>query len=248
MSDENRLTKQRKQAQNLQKGSVDAFLKKVAQTPMASSALGRSGAARGRLLFAMDATASRQPAWDRAATIQAEMFHQTDAIGGLDVQLAFYRGYGEFKVSKWASQASELTRLMTSVTCLAGETQIGKVLSHARNSAREGKVNALVFVGDACEEDVDYLGKRAGELGMLGVPAFMFHEGDDPVTAYAFKQIATLTRGAYCRFDAASADQLKELLGAVAVYAAGGRKALADYGSRQGGAIQMIAHQVTGEK
>ena len=42
----------------------------------------------------------------------------------------------------------------------------------------------------------------------------------------AFKEIARLTRGAYCHFDAGSAGQLRALLAAVAVYATGGRKAL----------------------
>ena len=55
----------------------------------------------------------------------------------------------------------------------------------------------------------------AGELGMLGVPAFFFHEGGDPTAQSCFRQMAKLTRGAYCHFDASSAAQLKELLSAV---------------------------------
>ncbi len=218
---------------------VDAFLNKVAAIPKDNS-----GAARGRLMFAMDATASRQPTWDRAANIQGEMFSATSALGGLDVQLSFFRGFGEFKVSHWTSNTGELLRLMTSVNCFAGETQIGKVLKQALNETRKRRVNALVFVGDSMEEDIDGLGKLAGELGLNGVPVFMFQEGADPVTEFAFKEIARLSGGACVRFDAGSADMLKKLLGAVAVFAAGGHRALSDLANRQGGAILSLTHQL----
>lgn len=223
------------------RGEVDAFLEKVARTPAMPRADGR-----GRLMFGMDATASRQPTWDRAARLQGEMFLVTKELGGLDVQLAFFRGFGEFKVSKWTADAAELTRLMTGVGCLAGETQIGKLLKHAVNETKKRRINALVYVGDCLEEDVDALGRTAGELGILGVPAFMFHEGEDPIARFGFQQIAKLTGGAYCSFDGASAETLKELLAAVAVYAAGGRKALEDHAKTKGGDVLAIAHQVGG--
>lgn len=214
---------------------VDAFLSKVAVTPKRTQNAGK----RGRLMFAMDATASRQPTWDTAAGIQGQMFVETSALGGLDIQLAFYRGFGEFRVSPWTDNEKELLRLMTSVFCLAGQTQIGKVLKHAVNEARDGHLNALVFVGDMVEEDVDALGKTAGELGLLGVPAFIFHEGDDAVAKFAFQQIATLTGGACMRFDANSAEILRELLAAVAVFAAGGRPALENRAQKGGVALQI---------
>ena len=84
----------------------------------------------------------------------------------------------------------------------------------------------------------------AGQLGLHGVPAFIFHEGDNPAAARAFQQIAKLTNGAYCSFDSASAQQLRDLLSAVAVYAAGGRTALEDYGKRTGGAALRLTSQV----
>jgi hypothetical protein len=121
---------------------------------------------------------------------------------------------------------------MTRVTCAGGYTQIRKVLSHAREEAGRKPVNALVYVGDCMEEDVDDLCGRAGELALLGVPAFLFQEGGDTRAERAFREIARLTKGAYCRFDAGSAAQLQALLSAVAVYAAGGRKALAALGGR----------------
>ncbi|MDD9878462.1 MAG: VWA domain-containing protein [Magnetovibrio sp.] len=222
---------------------VDAFLRQVAAAPAPAAAEGR-----GRLMFAMDATASRQPTWDRAAHIQAEMFEVTADLGGLDVQLAFYRGFGEFKVSNWTNNARELLQLMTSVTCLAGETQLGKVLKHARNESKKRRVGALVFVGDSFEEDVDKVGKVAGELGILGLPAFIFHEGSDPLAAFAFQQIAKLSGGACCHFDSASADTLRDLLRAVAVYAAGGRPALENHARGQGGQVKLLADQMSAGK
>ncbi len=218
---------------------VDAFLAKVRSTPIV-----RPADERGRLIFAMDATASREHAWDRACNIQGEMFRETAALGGLDIQLCYYRGFGEFKASSWLSSSDELLKNMTSVSCRGGFTQIEKVLRQALKQTRQRKVQALVFVGDSMEEDVDHLCQLAGELGMTGVPAFMFHEGSEPVAQQAFKQIARLTRGAYCSFDATSAGQLRDLLRAVAVYAAGGQRALQDFSKGRSDAVLKLSHQL----
>jgi hypothetical protein len=209
---------------------VQGFLSEVARTPAARPAGGR-----GRLIFAMDATASREPTWDRACHIQGEMFEQTAALGGLDIQLVHYRGYREFHASPWLGDSEELLARMTAVSCLGGYTQIGRVLRHAADETRRRKVNALVFVGDCVEEDADALCNLAGELGLLGVPVFVFHEGGVASAARVLRQVAQLSGGAYCPFDANSAQQLRDLLGAVAVYAAGGRRALEDFGKRTGG-------------
>jgi hypothetical protein len=185
---------------------VAAFLKKVGETPPLTT--GKPGE-RGRLIFAMDATASREPSWDQACQIQGEMFSETAALGGLEVQLVFYRGFGECRASKWAPNAIELLRLMTGVRCRGGQTQISKILDHAKREAEKCHINALVFVGDALEEDIDRVCHKAGELGLLGVPMFLFHEGGDPVAERGFRELARLTGGAYCPFDAESAQQLK---------------------------------------
>ena len=186
----------------------------------------RKAEGRGRLIFAMDATMSREGTWDMALALQADMFHAVKAVGGLDVQLVYFRGTAECRASRWVSDPEALAALMTRVHCAGGFTQIGKVLSHARAESGKKPVNALVYVGDCMEEDIDDLCGRAGELALLGAPVFLFQEGVDARAEKAFREIARLTKGAYCRFDAGSAAQLKELLSAVAVYAAGGRKAL----------------------
>lgn len=219
--------------------AVDAFVREVGRLPTPPV----SGA-RGRLLFAMDATASREPTWDHACGIQGEMFVAADTLGGLEVRLGFYRGLDEFKVSRWTSDGRELARLMGGVRCLAGHTQIARLLRYGAEQRREGRVDALVFVGDCCEEDADQIRHEAGQLGLLGLPVFVFQEGNDHTASRLFPEIAKLTRGAYCRFDRASPDQLKRLLGAVAAYAAGGRAALLRYGEEKGGTAALLTSQM----
>src|SRR6476660_8721184 len=216
---------------------VAAFLDQVKSLGAA-----QTGGKRGRLIFALDATMSRQPTWDSACALQADMFREAASIGGLDIQLVYFRGLSECRASGWVAQSDKLAELMSRIDCRGGQTQIGKVLNHARQEHARRKVQALVFVGDAMEEPIDALCQAAGELGLLGVPVFMFQEGADAVAENAYREIARLSGGAYCRFDAGSAHQLGELLRAVAAYAAGGIKALADLSKkRSAGAQQLLA-------
>jgi hypothetical protein len=173
------------------------------------------------------------------------MFREAAAIGGLDIQLVYYRGLAESRATSWVSQADRLARLMEHIDCRGGHTQIGKLVAHAAHARRETqrtKVQAMVFVGDAMEEKLDDLCQAAGELGLLGAPAFMFQEGYDPIAEQAFREIARLTRGAYGRFDPGAAHQLSQLLRAAAAYAAGGIRALENLSARRDpGAIKLIA-------
>jgi hypothetical protein len=219
------------------RAEIDSFLAKV----KGLAPIGEPGR-RGRLIFALDATMSRQPMWDTACQLQADMFREAEAIGGLDVQLVYYRGLGECRASRWVSQAERLAGLMEQIDCRGGHTQIGKVIAHAKRETQIKTVQALVFVGDAMEEKLDDLCHAAGELGLLGVPTFMFQEGFDPITEQAFREIARLTRGAYCRFDPGAAHQLAELLRAAAAYAAGGLRALENLSrQQQSGAVKLLA-------
>jgi hypothetical protein len=172
------------------------------------------------------------------------MFVETAALGGLDVQLVYYRGFDECRASRWVDNPSDLVRLMTGVFCLAGQTKIGRVLQHAVRETQKKRVAALVFVGDCFEEKLDEAGQIAGQLGLLGVRAFVFQEGHNPEAERAFRHIAQLTNGAHCRFDSSSPRQLRDLLGAVAAYAAGGQRALADMSKRSGAAVRLLASQV----
>jgi len=236
----NNRERQRPVPANRQSAEVSAFLEQVASLPTRV----RPAAAKGRLIFAMDATASREPTWDRASRIQGEMFEAASNLGGIEIQLVYYRSYAECKASRWLRTATELHDAMRAVTCVAGETQIERVLRHAIAAARDERLDALVFVGDAMEENADTLAQLAGELALLNVPAFIFHEGNDPAVARIFREVARLSRGAYCPFDSSSAAELKALLGAVAAYAAGGRQALVDYSRRASGRALSLARQI----
>jgi len=212
---------------------IAAFVAKArAMTP------GQSGS--GRLIFALDATMSRQPTWDMACQLQADMFREAGSIGGLDVRLVYFRGLNECRASPWISDTAKIARLMSTIQCQGGQTQIGRMLSDARKEAVASGVRAIVFVGDAMEENVDALCATAGELGLLNVPCFMFQEGHDAVAESAYREIARLTGGAWCRFDAGSAAQLRELLRAAAAYAAGGREALKRLAKSTSGAAALL--------
>jgi hypothetical protein len=219
-----------------------------------------------RLIFAMDATGSRQPAWDMAVKLQSEMFSAV-ANGGLLVQLVAYMGglplhdggtvvgsrdgtptvAGGKPVDKnparliagpFTSSSDVLGALMRKVVCRVGYTQLARVLRHAISTHRKTPIKAMVIVGDAAEHDG---GRQGGEveqdrtedvlalahqLGRAGVPVFMFQEGENKNAREAFQAIAKATKGAYAPFSEGSADQLKELLKAVATFAVSGVEGL----------------------
>jgi len=220
-------------------GDVEAFLARLKDLPSPAP-----GGARGRLVLAMDATMSRQPSWDMALAIQGDMFAEAGRVGGLDVQLVYFRGFDECRASRWTADTASLARLMGGIRCAGGKTQILRVLKHLRSEAAAGRVNACVYIGDALEESIDELAAVAGEVGLLGVPVFMFQEGHDPAAQQGFQEIARLTRGAYFRFGGDAARILRELLAAVAVYAAGGFKALEAHSSARGGAATLLLKQM----
>jgi hypothetical protein len=199
---------------------VTAFLDEARRHPPKPDHVG------GRLIFALDATMSRQQTWDVACKLQGEMFDAASRVGGLSVQLVYFRGFDEARASRWVSDANSLRKLMTGIACHGGMTQIERVLDHAVNAASKQAVSALVYVGDSMEEDVDALCAKAGLLGLRNTKVFMFLEGQNPTARRAFSEIARLTGGTVLPFDRSSAAELGALLGAVATYAAGGRKAL----------------------
>jgi hypothetical protein len=220
------------------KPDIDVFLDAVAKQPAPVAS------ARGRLIFALDATMSRQPTWDLAQSVQGKMFEAAAVHGGLEVQLVYYRGFGECKASRFMSGSQGLGALMSKISVAAGETQIAKVLRHVLDETRKSPVRALVFIGDAMEERIDELGKLAGEIGLLGAKAFLFQEGRDKVAEKAFRQIALLTGGAYATFDASAPERLTALLSAVAAYAAGGRPALESEARARGAAADLLLAQM----
>jgi hypothetical protein len=170
------------------------------------------------------------------------MFEEAAKIGGLDVQLAYYRGPTEVRHTAWLSDAHELVRSMGLIKCMAGTTKIARVLRHIRTENERERIGAAIFIGDAIEEHPCEL---YDAVANLGVPIFMLQEGNGEVIYLdhrgelasghppkkvedVFREIARLSRGAYGKFDAGAAKQLGELLRAVAAFAAGGMTALAN--------------------
>ena len=194
-----------------------------------------------RLLFAIDATASRQPTWDQATRQQQEMFRATGKVAELAVQLCYYRGFRELSVSRWLTDSTELARLMGQVRCEGGHTQIARLLRHAREEHRKAPIRALVFIGDAIEESPDTLCELAGQCGIVQLPLFLFQEGGDSLVEQTLRTMARLSGGAYAHFDGGSADALAALLGAVASFAAGGRAALE---KRTGDSAKLLLQQL----
>jgi hypothetical protein len=211
-------------------------------SPRVAALLKKARASRGRLIFALDATASRESTWDMAAQLQARMFEEAAKIGGLDVQLVYYRGVDEVRCSSWFSDAHELVSRMSMIRCMAGTTKIVRVLQHIRTENAREKISAAIFVGDAVEEVPQELYDAAAGLS---VPCFLFQEGDG-LALYVdqrgefvcchppqkvetiLRELARLTNGAWARFDSGAAVKLAELLQAVAAFAVGGTTALAD--------------------
>ena len=175
---------------------------------------------RGRLVFACDATMSRQPTWDLAVQLQSVMFREAAKIGGLDIQLVWYRGVDEVGHTPWLSDVHELVSRMSMIKCDAGTTKIARVLRHVRAEHERETIGAAIFVGDAVEEAV-------GELYDAAVgqpPWFLFQEGDLPTVAVdrfgvpvsttqtvesVFRKVAQTTGGAWARFDAHAAGQAR---------------------------------------
>lgn len=215
--------------------AIEAFLAEAKGLPAVEKA-------PGRLIFAMDATASREASWRQAARLQEQMFTETVRLGGIAVQLVYYRGLDECRASRWLTDAASLGAAMRKIECEAGRTQIARVLVHALAEAGKGPLRAVVFVGDCFEEDEAEICDLAGRFALIGVPIFLFQEGADERAGSVFGRVAVLSGGAFCRFDAASPEQLRALLGGVAAFTAGGRQALADYSSRRhvAGAVEVL--------
>ena len=82
---------------------------------------------RGRLIFALDATMSRQPTWDMACALQADMFREAASLGSLDIRLVYYRGFNECRASAWISDSAQLAKLMSKIDCRGGTLFVAEV-------------------------------------------------------------------------------------------------------------------------
>jgi hypothetical protein len=218
---------------------LDRFLSELRSTPNLKVV-----PRRGRLIFALDATASREPTWAQARRVQARMFEVAGTLGGLEVQLCWYGGFDEFEAHGWFRDAESLRVAMERIVCRSGYTQVGRVFRHTVSEARRATINALVFVGDALEEPAEPLYGLATQFALRGTRAFLFQEGDNLEVGLVFREIARISGGACVRFDHDSPARLAALLQGVAAFAAGGMEALRELARQEGGATRELIHQL----
>lgn len=198
---------------------VSRFLQEVENHPLKT--LGDN-----RLIFALDATASRELTWDLASSLHAELFTAAKSAD-LSVQLVHFGGFNQFQASSWNSSPEQLLRNMQQVRCLGGMTQIRRVLSHIlKEASADQMVKAAVYIGDMCEEPMAEIVNTAGQLGLRHIPVFVFQEGNERYATEVFRSIAERSGGAHMPFDPGSAAQLSELLKAAVVYATEGFEAM----------------------
>jgi len=126
----------------------------------------------------------------------------------------------------FTSSSEVLDRLMRKITCKVGYSQIERVLRHALDTHRKTAIKGVVVIGDMFEENIESVLAVARELGRAQVKVFMFQEGDNAKARKAFEAIAAATEGAYAPFSDGSADQLRDLLKALAVFAVSGVEGL----------------------
>lgn len=176
----------------------------------------------GRLIFALDATMSRQPTWDVACSMQGELFDVAASHGGLATQLVYFRGTAECKASRWTRSSADMIRWMERFECRAGRTQLGRILQHVKNEAARQHIEAVVYVGDCLEEDPDVIIGYAGDIALRGIPLFVFQEGHDGLAQTVFREMVRLTGGAYGQFDGSARSKLAEYLKGIARFAASG--------------------------
>ncbi len=184
---------------------------------------------RLRLLFRIDATASRRPSWDLARTITAVMF---DSLPDqLDVALTWHASSMLQEITPFASDATRFAEAVRAMHTQAGATRLNAILQEAIGISPH--IRALVYAGDCYEEEVEIAYAQARKLKLLGVKCFFFHDTlSDPNSPYVrqarevFEKIVAITGGMVLSFAPDTPEQMKDPLEAIATYAAGGLKLL----------------------
>jgi hypothetical protein len=192
------------------------------------------------LVFAVDATASREPAWAAARQV-------TDALvkalpGALDVALAVHGGSRVHTFTAFTSDANTLRDRAAGVACQAGVTRLLPILSA---SLKQPGVRVVIYVGDVFEESVIQGRRLADAMGAQGTRLIVLHDTADPAArrdADVFWDFAKRTGGCVLPFDASASGRLRDLLSAVAVYAVGGEKLLRERRHDLPGAIALLEH------
>lgn len=178
---------------------------------------------RPRLVFAFDATASREPAWDKAREVTDALF--TALPGELDVALAVHGGGWVLTFTRFSSDARFFRDQAAAVQCQAGSTALVRLMEQVREHAG---VKVLVYIGDCFEEVPSAAYEQADALRLRGTRAILFHDAStsDQNAREVFEEIARRTGGVCLDFHGARPGDLRDILEAVAVLAYGGVKLL----------------------
>jgi hypothetical protein len=221
-----------------EKSSKRAFLDKVGALSKTkdNSKIALALKKTPKLLFSMDATASRQPSWDVAQEITLSMFDVMP--GGLKIALAYHSGGHLKAVTDFRADAAYFKDQIAGVQCEAGLTALCEILESASEIPA---LSSLIYIGDCFEERLDTASRLAQKLKTNGVRCFMFLEGDDGEAREAFNTIAEITGGAVFPFEQQSLVRVKEKLDAIAAFSAGGMKLLKENQGRLPGARELIA-------
>jgi len=176
---------------------------------------------RPRLVFGVDATASREPTWASAKSITDRMF---EAIpGALDVALAVHGAGQVHTFTEFSADVDQFRRQASAVRCQAGNTQLCELMQRTLDA---GGVRVMSYVGDAFEESRAEAYALADRFRLRGIKAVLLADAADEATLEVFREIADRTGGAVLDFRATELGLMGDLLAAVATLAIGGRKLL----------------------
>jgi hypothetical protein len=195
---------------------------------------------RPRLVFAVDATASREPAWAAARQVTDALFKALP--GALDVALAVHGGSRVHTFTPFTNDANTLRDRAAGVTCHAGSTRLLPILAAC---LRQQGVRVVVYIGDVFEESVPRGRQLTDAMNAHGAKLIVLHDMADPVArrdAEVFWDLAKRTGGCVLPFDASAPGRLRDRWSAVAVYAVGGEKLLRDRQSDLPGAVALLEH------
>ena len=208
---------------------VDALRPRAAGVPAPAPrrvSLAQASAAPARLprlVFALDATASRERAWAAARQVTDSLFGA--APGGIEVALAVHGGGRMTAFGGFHRDVGALRDEAAGISCEPGPT---RMLDIVRESLRRPGVRAMVYIGDCFEEDESAALALAGSLRLRGTKLVVLQDESSGTTSAlrVFRAMAGRTGGIVLPFDAGSLDPLRDALGAVASYVAGGRDML----------------------
>lgn len=214
--------------------------KKIASVP--SKAALRAAAVserRPRLVFGIDATASREPAWEAAKKITDSLF--TTLPGELDVALAVHGGGVVSMFSAFSSDVQRFRDLAAGVSCRAGHTQLVPLMQRTREHP---DVKVFLYIGDCFEESEEEAYEAADALKARGIRAVMLHDASsgDMAARRVFEEIAKRTGGVCLDFYGGDRQAMKNIFEAVAVLAVGGIKLLQQRRSQLPGAAKLLPY------